>query len=215
MTPGRLPLALAALALVLLAAGGVVVALAVTPSGGSTAAAGAEAPQVASAGPPNLRTLDPPAPAPQVAFEVEGGRSATLADYRGRAVLLNFWATWCPPCRQEMPSLERLAARLGGDDLVVMTMSVDRGDESQITDFYERIGAAHLGIFRDPEMSLAHRLHVVGLPTTVLIDADGMIVAEVVGAVEWDSPAAVAALRSLMRAAHEARAGGLQQARAD
>ena len=163
----------------------------------------------------NLAWLDNPVPAPDITFKVEDGKTASFADYRGRAIVLNFWATWCPPCRAEMPSLDHLAAEYSQDDLVVMTMSVDRDGEAQIREFYDQIGASHLGIFRDPDMKLARHLRVFGLPTTLLIDAQGNIVAQLVGAAEWDSAAAIAAIQPLIDAAHQDKSGTVQQAMAN
>ncbi len=163
---------------------------------------------------PNLAWLSDPRALPDTPFLVEGGREAHFADYAGKAIVLNVWATWCPPCLQEMPSLDRLAAAHGSEDLVVMTLSVDRGDAAPILAFYERIGAENLGLYHDPTMAVSRALRVFGLPTTLLVDHEGQIVAQLVGTAEWDSPAALDAILPLAQAARAARLGTAQQAQA-
>jgi cytochrome c biogenesis protein CcmG/thiol:disulfide interchange protein DsbE len=164
---------------------------------------------------PNLAWLDDPRGLPETPFFLADGSKATFADFAGRAIVLNFWATWCPPCREEMPSLDRLAAEHGSDDLVVMTLSLDRGDPAQISAFYEEIGADSLEIYHDPSMSVSRALRVFGLPTTLLVDYRGKVVAQLVGTAEWDSPAALAAILPLAEEARAARLGTAQQARLD
>ena len=154
---------------------------------------------------PNLVWLDPPRPAPGDPFLIEGEALSSLDRFRGRAVVLNFWATWCPPCVAEMPTLDRLAGLFDPEDLAVVTMAADRAGEDKIRAFYERIGARNLGVYRDPQMHLARALRVFGLPTTLLIDHDGMVVAQLVGEAEWDGEAALAAVGPLAEAARSAR----------
>ncbi len=161
---------------------------------------------------PNLARLDTPHSLPETEFFLADGSKARFSDYAGKAIVLNFWATWCPPCREEMPSLDRLAAQYGSEDLVVMTMSLDRGDPQQIADFYEEIGAQSLDIYHDPSMSVSRALRVFGLPTTLLVDYRGEVVAQLVGTAEWDSPEALAAILPLASQASDARLGVAQQA---
>ncbi len=162
---------------------------------------------------PNFAWLDEPEPAPDVLFSVEGGEMRTLEDYQGKVIVLNFWATWCPPCREEMPSLDRLEANHGGDSLVVMAMSVDRGGENQIREFYDEIAVASLGVFSDPTQKVSRDFRVLGLPTTIVIDHRGQMVARLVGTAEWDGPAAMKELLPLIDAARLANGGaGTDQA---
>jgi thiol-disulfide isomerase/thioredoxin len=161
----------------------------------------------------NLAWLGEPVPAPDTAFRTGTGEQVTLADFKGRAVVLNFWATWCAPCREEMPSLDRLAEMHGGDDLIVLPISVDRGEIDRIQAFYAETGVRHLGVFHDPDMRLARKMRVFGLPTTMLIDHDGRIVAQLVGPAEWDSDEALEAVLPLGEAAGQARAAAPDQAR--
>jgi thiol-disulfide isomerase/thioredoxin len=167
---------------------------------------------VAQDGLPNLAWLDPPRVAPDVAYLVEGGELQSLDSFRGKVVVLNFWATWCPPCVAEMPYLDELAGTHGGDHLAVVTMAMERASEIKILEFYERIGAQHLGIYRDPDMNLARSMRVFGLPTTLLIDYEGNIVAQLVGEADWSSDAALADILPLVEDARQASSDVVEQA---
>ena len=140
----------------------------------------------------NFSRIDPSLPTPDDGFADATGRPLSLADFRGKYVLLNLWATWCGPCVAEMPSLDRLEATLGGADFVVLPVSVDRGGASQVTDFYDRHHIRHLGIYVDPSNHIAERFSVRGLPTSFLVGPDGRAVGALVGATEWDTPEAIA-----------------------
>jgi thiol-disulfide isomerase/thioredoxin len=146
---------------------------------------------VASAGPQEtaLGKFSPraaPLPAPPLSFADQSGKTVTLADFRGRVVLVNLWATWCAPCIQEMPSLARLQARL--DRLAVLAISEDRRGAEVVSPFVEKLGLSGLGIYLDPKNDVDHALGVEGLPTSILIDRDGRILGELQGAADWDSP---------------------------
>ena len=129
-------------------------------------------------------------PAPQVEFTDVEGATHTLADWKGKVVLLNFWATWCAPCREEMPALDRLQAELGGDDFEVVTIATGRNAVERIDDFYAEVGVENLPVLLDPRQQVAREMGVVGLPVTVLIDREGREVARYLGDAEWDSDAA-------------------------
>lgn len=126
------------------------------------------------------------------------GRELTLADFRGRVVLLNVWATWCVPCREEMPTLDRLQAMLGGEDFHVLPLSIDRAGLEQVRRFYDEIGIRHLGMYLARDLRAMQALAVVGLPTTHLIDREARELARFVGPAEWDSPEAVAQFQSFI-----------------
>ncbi len=140
----------------------------------------------------NFSRIDPSLPTPDDGFADVAGHALSLADFRGKYVLLNIWATWCGPCVAEMPSLDRLQATLGGADFVVLPVSVDRGGVPSVTDFYDRHRIRHLGIYVDPSNHIAERLSVSGLPTSFLVGPDGRAVGALVGATEWDTPEAIA-----------------------
>ena len=135
-------------------------------------------------------------PVPEITFQDRDGNERTLADFQGRVVVLNLWATWCAPCRKEMPSLDRLQAKLGGDDLEVIALAVDRGDISKIADFYEELGIANLNIYHDPTAKAGRTLRAPGLPTTLVIDRDGGEIGRVLGDAEWDDDEVIALLNA-------------------
>lgn len=143
----------------------------------------------------NLSVVDPPAALPTLEFVDGDGRSMTLGDFRGRLVLLNVWATWCVPCRKEMPTLDRLQAKLGGPDFQVIALSIDRQGMAVVKPFYHDVGLTRLGIYIDQSGKATQLLHAVGVPMTVLIDRHGREVARKMGPAEWDSAEIIAMIR--------------------
>lgn len=139
-----------------------------------------------------------PKPMPEIQFQDSAGKNLTLANFRGKVVLLNIWATWCLPCRREMPTLDRLQAELGGPDFQVLALSIDRGGFEAITKFYGEVGVKHLAMYLDTSTEAASALGAVGLPTTLLIDRDGREIGRLVGPAEWDSPNMVAFIRGYL-----------------
>ena len=133
---------------------------------------------------------------PEIHFQDREGRSRTLADFRGKVVLLNIWATWCGPCREEMPTLDRLQAKLGGQDFEVVALSIDRGGFDAITKFFAEVGVQHLAMYLDSMTEAASTLSAVGLPTSLLIDRDGSEIGRLIGPAKWDSPEMVEFIRS-------------------
>jgi thiol-disulfide isomerase/thioredoxin len=131
-------------------------------------------------------------------FRDAEANEVSLSDFTGQVVLLNFWATWCPPCRAEMPSLDRLAGEMAGDGLAVIALSTDRGGVERIAEFYDEIGVANLSIYQDPRGRLPRKAGAIGLPVTLLLDRDGREVARVTGDAEWDSPEAKALVGKLI-----------------
>lgn len=134
-------------------------------------------------------------PAPATEFIGRSGESYTLENFRGKVVLVNFWATWCGPCVRELPSLKRLDARLGGDRLVVLALSQDRGGWDRIAPFWNKHGLHGLTAFHDPKARTARAAKVGALPTTVLYGRDGRELGRLTGHAEWDSGEALALLR--------------------
>jgi thiol-disulfide isomerase/thioredoxin len=130
-------------------------------------------------------------------FEGEGGQEMTLADYAGKYVVLNFWATWCAPCRVEMPTLSALEMAVGGDDLQVVTIATGRNDPVAMEQFFEEIGVDNLPLHRDPRQTLARDMGVLGLPVTVILDPEGMEIARLQGDADWSSDSAMAILAEL------------------
>ncbi len=128
-----------------------------------------------------------PEPLPEITFTDGAGKPMTLADFRGRTVLLNLWATWCPPCRKEMPDLDRLQQELGSDRFQVLALSVDRQGVETARKFLDGINVRHLTLYIDPTARAATTLKAVGMPTTILIDAEGREIGRLVGPAEWHS----------------------------
>ncbi|MDB5659809.1 MAG: TlpA family protein disulfide reductase [Cypionkella sp.] len=120
----------------------------------------------------------------------------SLAEYKGKWVVLNFWATWCAPCRKEMPSLQRLADAM--PEIAVVPVATGRNDPAQIVKFYGEAGVTSLPVLRDPKSGLAHQMGVLGLPVTVILNPEGQEVARLIGDAEWDSGEAQSVLKAMM-----------------
>jgi thiol-disulfide isomerase/thioredoxin len=146
----------------------------------------------------NFTPLATPRPLAELRFTDAGERTLTLGDFRGRIVLLNLWATWCVPCRKEMPALDRLQARLGGPGFEVVALSIDRKGLSAVQPFYRELGLRALRIYVDRSGEAADKLGTPGLPTTLLINRDGRELGRVVGPAEWDSPPVEALVRKYL-----------------
>ena len=130
-----------------------------------------------------------PVAVPDLVFADASGRPVSLSDFRGRSVLLNIWATWCVPCRKEMPSLDRLQAEFDPSKLLVLTLSIDLQGAAVVRKFYHDLGLRSLGIYVDTTGSAGNKLGLPGVPGTLLIDARGREVGRKLGPAEWDSPA--------------------------
>jgi thiol-disulfide isomerase/thioredoxin len=155
-------------------------------------------PQLATAPAPQalaLTVFDPPRVVPHVRFTDADGRGRTLRDFRGRVVLVDIWATWCAPCRQEMPALDRLADKFSAADFVVLPVSIDRSGKAAVAPFYRALGIRKLGIYLDPLGRGTSALAIPGVPTTLLIDRAGGMVVRKIGEAEWDSPKLIALIR--------------------
>ncbi len=137
-------------------------------------------------------------PAPAISFLDGQGNALSLEDFRGKVVVLNLWATWCGPCRREMPSLDHLQATLGEEGLAVVPLSLDRGEVGQIEDFYHDVGLPTLGIYHDPEAAAGRLFGAYGLPTTIVIDREGQEIGRLLGPAEWDSEEAVTLIRAVL-----------------
>lgn len=139
--------------------------------------------------------------APELHFVDGVGRPRSLADFRGRVVLLNIWATWCVPCRQEMPALDRLQSMLGGPGFEVVALSIDHDGLPKVKKFYADLGLKSLGIYVDTGGDVTLKLRMVGVPLTLLVDRDGSEAWRKVGPAEWDQPAMVELVRKQIGAA--------------
>ena len=141
------------------------------------------------------------APAAAVMFGGPDGQKLALADFKGRAVLLNLWATWCVPCRAEMPALDRLQAAAGGPKFEVVAVNTDTARVERAPKFLDEIGVSHLKRYADHTGDAFETLRLagkaLGLPTSLLIDAEGCEIGVVAGPVDWTSPQAAAAMKAL------------------
>lgn len=173
----------------------IVAAVSIVPSGGDAERAGCDT----GLGTPGTLTVhDAPCPPPgRLTFADGSGQPLTLADFRGTVVLVNLWATWCPPCVKEMPALDALQAKLGGPDFAVVAISQDRGGVTLPQAFLEGEGLRNLGLYVDPDGTATQALKAPGLPTSVLFDRDGNEIARLVGPAEWDSEEMVAKIKEL------------------
>jgi thiol-disulfide isomerase/thioredoxin len=140
-----------------------------------------------------------PLPAPEAAFTDIGGNPAAFADFRGKPVIVNLWATWCEPCLREMPSLERLQEKLAGK-LTVAAVSQDRGGEKAVRPFLAKLGLDKVKVYLDPKSEVGKAFGVRGLPTSIVLDAVGREIGRVEGAAEWDSATMLAELEPLVAA---------------
>ncbi len=148
-----------------------------------------------------VKVASDPREAMPLAFERADGSKTTLADFRGRSLLLNLWATWCAPCRAEMPALDKLQAEKGGKDFEVVAVNVDTARLERRGVFLDGIGVKALERYADPSGDAFETLRrdgkALGLPVSLLIDRNGCEVAVVAGALKWDSADAQALIAAL------------------
>jgi thiol-disulfide isomerase/thioredoxin len=144
---------------------------------------------------------------PDLVFKDAQGRERKLSDWRGRTVLLNLWATWCVPCRKEMPALDKLQAALGGDAFEVVTINIDTRDPEKPLAFLKDAGVSHLAYFADPSAKVFQELKLAGkafgMPTTLIVDPNGCEIGEMAGPAEWASADGVKLMSAAISADHE------------
>jgi len=138
-----------------------------------------------------------PEPLPDIAVVDATDETHSLSAYAGKWVVLNFWATWCAPCRQEMPTLSALQDIFAGEPVEVVTVATGRNSVQGIRRFFEEVGVDNLPQYRDPKQTLARQMAVLGLPITVIVDPEGREIARLRGDAHWDSGSAVAILKAL------------------
>ena len=139
-----------------------------------------------------MLAAEPPQSVAALAFNAPDGKPMTLADRAGKTVLLNLWATWCAPCRAEMPALDALQKEMGGDGFEVIAVNVDTGDDTKPKKFLAETNVQALGAYRENSLALFNDLKkrglALGLPVTLLVDAEGCLLANMNGPAEWSGP---------------------------
>jgi thiol-disulfide isomerase/thioredoxin len=142
---------------------------------------------------------------PDLRFEDADGKPKKLSDWRGKTVLLNLWATWCVPCRKEMPALDALQTRLGGKDFEVVAVNIDTRDSDKPKNFLKDANLTRLGYFSDQKAKVFQDLknigRALGMPTSVLIDAQGCEIATIAGPAEWASDDAIKLIKAAVQPA--------------
>jgi thiol-disulfide isomerase/thioredoxin len=150
-----------------------------------------------------FRTADPPAKLDQLDFKAPDGAEVSLASFAGKTVLLNLWATWCAPCRSEMPALDRLQTAKGSDRFQVVAVNVDLRNPERAKAFLDETGVKHLDFYSDPTSGIFAKMKknglAFGLPTTVLVDGKGCRLGVIEGPAAWDSADASALIDSAIR----------------
>jgi thiol-disulfide isomerase/thioredoxin len=143
-----------------------------------------------------------PLKVPDLAFTDANGKQMSLADFRGRTVLLNLWATWCVPCRKEMPTLDALEAKLGAKDFQVVAVNIDTRDPNKPKTFLKQIGVQKLSYYADPSAKSFQDLKAIGrafgMPTTLLVDPNGCEIGSIAGPAEWASDDALKLIRAAL-----------------
>lgn len=142
-----------------------------------------------------MRAAEKPISLAHIAFTGPNGKKMTLGDYKGKTLLVNLWATWCAPCREEMPALDQLQGEKGGNDFDVVAINIDTGSDDKPKGFLSEIGIKNLTLHRDASMASFNELKrknlAFGLPVTLLVDKDGCQIAAMNGPAPWDSPDAI------------------------
>ena len=151
-----------------------------------------------------FRTATAPEKLTDLAFRAPDGADTTLAGFAGKTTLLNLWATWCAPCRAEMPALDRLQAKLGSDKFSVLALNIDLNNEARARAFLDEIGTRNLAFYSDPTTAVFRNLKgrglAFGLPVTILVDGKGCRIGVVEGPAAWDSEDARALIEAAMAA---------------
>jgi thiol-disulfide isomerase/thioredoxin len=141
-----------------------------------------------------------PVDMPAFTFVDAAGKPKSLADFRGKIVLLNIWATWCLPCREEMPALDALQGKLAGKDFEVVAVNIDKGGPEKAEAFLKETGADRVALYTDPTGKLFSTLKAIGMPTTLLIDREGREIARLAGPADWGSTEAIAVMEAAISA---------------
>jgi len=126
-------------------------------------------------------------PAPDFTFPDLNGKRVSLSDHRGKVVLINIWATWCAPCREEMPSMEKLYNRFKGEDFEILAVSIDSTGQKAVAPFMQKLNLTFPALL-DPEAKIRGLYTVTGIPESFIVDKKGIVIKQVIGAVDWATP---------------------------
>jgi len=143
-------------------------------------------------------TKKTPETLPDITFEDSTGKTVNLSSFKGKTILLNLWATWCGPCREEMPALNTLQKELGSDKFEVVALSLDRAGYAASRKFLDDLKANDVHLYADPTAKQGMALKLIGMPTTILINKDGMEVGRLAGSAKWNSPDAKKLIEAAM-----------------
>ena len=144
--------------------------------------------------------VDPPYAVPNIGFTDAEGKPVSFADFRGKVILLNLWATWCPPCIRELPALDRLEGRLGGRDFHVVAVSLDEEGAKPAAAFFKKLAIQHLILYADPGQGIGEVLPADVLPASFIIDRQGRVVSFLRSFADWDAASADELMRHWMAA---------------
>jgi thiol-disulfide isomerase/thioredoxin len=186
---------LTALGLIIVAA----VYLIAGPKGNGPHAGASQLAAYATGAVANFNPAPTPAAVPDLTFQDGTGKPLRLSEFRGRLILLNLWATWCVPCREEMPALDALQAAMGSDRFQVLALSVDKDGLERAGDFLKELKAGHIALYNDPTSRASFQMKAFGLPTTVLVGPDGHELGRLVGPAHWNTPEAKALIEAALR----------------
>ncbi len=139
----------------------------------------------------NVELYERTRPRPDFQWQDEQGQPVSLTDFAGKVVLFNFWATWCAPCIRELPSLDRLNTKLGGDKFIVVTLNIDRAGKPVALKMVKRLKLKTLALYLDPTLKISRALGVKVMPSTFLFDDEGRELGKLEGPAEWDAPEAI------------------------
>jgi thiol-disulfide isomerase/thioredoxin len=143
--------------------------------------------------------IDPPEQIAAPNFQDKMGQPVSLDSFKGKVVVLNFWATWCPPCVAEMPALDKLQADMGGKDFTVVAVSTDREGIKKSAPFYRRAGIKNLTLYNDTRGGMLDAFKAKALPVTIVLDREGRMIGRIEGAAQWDSPQAKALIEHYLK----------------
>jgi thiol-disulfide isomerase/thioredoxin len=155
-------------------------------------------PEMAKGAMERFKLAAQPKPLPDLEIQNADDKPMKLSDFKGKVVLLNFWATWCTPCVKEMPSLDRLQAAFPKDKFLIVALSIDGPTRPKVAPFYKDQKLANLGIYFDKGRKTMQGLDVTLLPTSILVDASGRELGRIEGDADWDMPESIALMKAAM-----------------